>query len=85
MTDVPAGYEIAGTRTHNTHSSPGGCPGRAAQSRGSRTIPVLILKPPSSPLRWAFTVRLAKLWQAQPGFAESLDPVFKRRSEGGTC
>lgn len=44
------------------HSAPGGAQGDAPDlRRGRRNVPVLILKPPSSPLRWAFTVRLAKL------------------------
>lgn len=50
MTDIPSGYEIAGLRAHSTPRSPGGRPGRAAPRRGSRTVPDLILKPPSPPL-----------------------------------
>lgn len=56
----------------------------AAPKRGNRGVS-LILEPPSSALPGACTVPFANAWQAPLGFAESLDPVLKRRSEGGTC
>lgn len=81
MTDIPLGYGIVGP-TAPSRSQGGPSPG---QPQSVETGLSLILKPPSSPLPGACTVPFANAWQAPLDFAESSDPVLKRRSEGGTC
>lgn len=80
MTDISPGYGIIGP------TAPSGSQGsltRAAPKWGNSDVPHF--ETTFLSLAWCLHCPLANAWQAQLGFAESLDPVFKRRSEGGTC
>lgn len=81
MTGISPGHGIVGP-TAPSGSQGGLLPG---QPQSGETGMSLILKPPSYSLPGACTLPFANAWQAPLSFAESSDPMPKRRSEGGTC